>query len=142
MTTFIKQIKNVNGSVDFTYSDINIDYGSDPDTTVLDIDALTQKILLVLSTPIRSRKWRPNFGCRLYRRLHDPFDSVTAGWMGVDAKQALESIYNGLTQDVTNVKVTVVPDATTQTYWTSIQWTAPKLKTTGSVQFNIDPGAL
>ncbi len=137
MSTFIKVVSTT--ITDYIYSDINIDYGSEVATTVLNQDALTQKILLVLTTRYRSRKWRPFFGSKIHRELHQPFDTITAGWIGQAIKNALESPYNDLTEDVSKVTVTVIPDYTTSTYWTSINWVATKLQATVETIVTIDP---
>jgi hypothetical protein len=137
MATFIKEVTNNGQAV--VYSDINIDYGSESSTTVYDQDALTQKILIVITVLLGSRKWRPEFGSTVYRLLHDPFDNLTAGWIGQSIKTALESGANGLTQDIKNVKVTVLADKETQTYYTSITWVATKLGIPNNTTFSIDP---
>lgn len=137
MPTFVKNV--ITNGISYIYSDINIDYGSEASTTVYDQDALTQKILVVITVRLGSRKWRPNFGSIVYRQLHDPFDSITAGWIGQAIKTALESPANDLLNDIKNVKVTVIADKSTQTYYTRINWVSIKLNTPNSTEFNIDP---
>lgn len=137
MATFVKEVKFNGQSV--VYSDINIDYGSESQTTVYDKDALVQKILVVVTVALGSRKWYPLFGSSVYRQLHDPFDNITAGWIGQSIKTALESSPNGLLGDIKNVKVNVIADKGTQTYYTSIDWTAIKLDSKNNLVFNIDP---
>lgn len=137
MSLFIKNIR-ANG-VNYYYKDINIDYGQEAATTVFDQDALTQKILIVLATKYGSRKWRPFFGSKVYQHLFEPFDLITAGWIGQSIKQSLESTYNGLTEDIRNIRVEVLPDPETQTYYVKITWTAIKLQDRGQTEFNLDP---
>ena len=137
MATFVKEVKFNGQSV--VYSDINIDYGSEASTTVYDQDALTQKILVVVTVPIGSRKYRPTFGSTVYRQLHEPFDNLTAGWIGQAIKTALEARPNDLINDIKNVRVTVLADKETQTYYTRIDWTATKLNIKNNITFSIDP---
>jgi len=121
------------------YSDVSVDYGDASWTTVYDQDALTQKILMIIATPIGTRKWRPKFGSRIRSMLFEPFNNITASWIGSEVKSALESVYNGLSEDITNIKVVCKPDPTTDTYWVKIDWTEVKLSNQNSYQFNLDP---
>jgi hypothetical protein len=119
---------------DRVYSDINRDYMLEPIDTVVDGDSLTQKILFVLGTPLGTRKWRPQFGCRAGMRLFDPFDKDTARWIKSDIIEALEDENNGLTDDVTNVKC-VVEMGSNQTYIVTVGWTEPKLNKPNKTSF-------
>ncbi|AQT28588.1 hypothetical protein YOLOSWAG_106 [Erwinia phage vB_EamM_Yoloswag] len=104
--------------------------------TVQDIDSIVQKILFIIGTRRKSRKWRENFGTDVYTMLFEPFDDTTAGWIQTYIRDALESPYNGLTNDVTGINVSV-ERAVDQTYLVSIAFRVPALEQTKTVQFSM-----
>ena len=95
-------------------SDVNLDYGQSSSDTVEDINSVIQKLVVVLGTQYNSAKWKPKFGCKLYSRLFDPFDSTTAGWIGVDIDEAIQNPANELSDLLREFRSVVV--AGTQTY--------------------------
>jgi len=119
-----------------TYSDVNAWIKLENRDDVQDIDSITQKILFIIGTRKRSRKWRPNFGSDVYRQLFEPFDDTTAGWIQTYIKDALESPYNGLTADVTGINVEVVRKVD-QTYGVRIAYRVPKLETKKTIAFSM-----
>lgn len=121
---------------DRIYSDINRDYMLEAISTVVDGDSLVQKVLIVLGTPYRSRKWRPLFGCKVKSRLFEPFDAITADWISSDLISALEDPNNGLTEDIQDIIVNVVPGAD-QSYHCSVSWYEPKLGRNNSTNFKL-----
>lgn len=119
-----------------TYSDVNAWIKLENRDDVQDMDSITQKILMIIGTRKRSRKWRPNFGSDVYRQLFEPFDDTTAGWIQTYIKDALESPYNGLTNDVTGINVEVVRKVD-QTYGVRIAFNVPKLEDKKTVSFSM-----
>ena len=119
-----------------TYSDVNAWIKLENRDDVQDMDSITQKILMIVGTRKRSRKWRPNFGSDVYRQLFEPFDDTTAGWIQTYIKDALESPYNGLTDDVTGINVEVVRKVD-QTYGVRIAFNVPKLEDKKTVSFSM-----
>lgn len=110
------------------YSDISFKWKMEPDDSVTDLHSLRQKILFILATYIGSRKWRETFGSHVEKYLFEPFDDTTAGWIKSSIAQAIKEPANGIHQDVVVVKIQVIPDSSTRTYWTQIVWRAPKLE--------------
>lgn len=119
-----------------TYSDVNAWIKLENRDDVQDMDSISQKILMIIGTRKRSRKWRPNFGSDVYRMLFEPFDDTTAGWIQTYIKDALESPYNGLTNDVTGINVEVVRKVD-QTYGVRIAYHVPKLEDKKTISFSM-----
>ena len=120
------------------YSDISMDIKIELRDTVQDMDSIMQKILFVVGTRKGSRKYRERFGSYVYQDLFEPFDDVTAGWIQTHIRNAIEDPDNGLTNDVTDVKVNVFR-STDQTYECFISWRVPALETTDSINFAMRP---
>ena len=119
-----------------TYTDVNAYIKLENRDDVQDIDSIVQKILFVIGTRKRSRKWRERFGTDVYRMLFEPFDDQTSGWIQTYIQEALESPYNGLTADVTNINVEV-NRLVDQTYGVAIAFRVPKLEQTKVVKFSM-----
>lgn len=118
------------------YCDINVWLHLEPRDNVQNMDSIVQKILMVVGTRKRTRKWREDFGCDVYQYLFEPFDQTTADWIATYMRIALEDPANGLTNDVTDVRTTCAPSATLdQTYVCTITWRCPKLEANQSVTF-------
>lgn len=119
-------------------SDVNLDYGQSPSDTVEDINSIIQKLVVVLGTMYNSAKWKPGFGCRLCSRLFDPFDSTTAGWIGVDIDEAVKNPANELVGLVSEFRSIVVAGA--QTYECSIFFKAhlPDGTVSDSIKYNFE----
>lgn len=111
------------------YSDISASIRLESRDDVQNMDSIQQKILFIVGTRKRSRKWRPTFGCDVFRLLFEPFDDTTAGWIQTFIKEALESPANGLTQDVTSVNVDVTRRVDS-TYRVVVAYRVPKLEQT------------
>lgn len=118
------------------YTDINAFIKLENRDDVQDIDSIVQKILFIIGTRKRSRKWRKNFGTDVYRMLFEPFDDTTASWIQTYIQEALESPYNGLTQDVKGINV-VVTRKVDQTYGVQIAFRVPKLERTKTISFSM-----
>lgn len=118
------------------YCDINVWLHLEPRDNVQNMDSIVQKILMVVGTRKRTRKWREAFGADVYQYLFDPFDQQTADWIATYMRVALEDPANGLTNDVTNVKTVCVASGNVeQTYVCTITWNCPKLEAQQSVTF-------
>lgn len=118
------------------YCDINAWFRLEPRDNVQNMDSIVQKILMVVGTRKKSRKWRESFGSDVYQYLFEPFDQVTADWISTYMRIALEDPANGLTNDVTNVNCVCVTSAVyEQTYVCTITWRCPKLESNQSVTF-------
>ncbi|QZE57991.1 hypothetical protein MPK70_gp115 [Erwinia phage pEa_SNUABM_33] len=118
------------------YCDINAWIQLEPRDNVQNMDSIVQKILMVIGTRKKSRKWRENFGADVYQYLFEPFDQTTADWIATYMRLALEDPYNGLTQDVTNVQTAcTASDQFDQTYVCVVTWRCPKLEDKQSITF-------
>lgn len=120
------------------YSDINMDIKLELRDTVQDMDSITQKILFVIGTRKGSRKYRERFGSLVMRDLFEPFDDNTAGWIQTHIRNAIEDPDNGLTDDVTEVRVNVFRSVN-QTYECRVSWRVPLLETRDSISFAMRP---
>ena len=92
-------------------SDVSLDYGQQAADTVTDVDSAVQKLIVVLSVPIGTRKRYEKFGCNTYSQLFDTFDDVTAGWIGVGIQEAIENPANEIRDLFSDVKVQVLRGA-------------------------------
>lgn len=118
------------------YCDINAWIQLEPRDNVQNMDSIVQKILMVVGTRKKSRKWRESFGADVYQYLFEPFDQTTADWIATYMRLALEDRANGLTNDVTNVQTAcTMSDQYEQTYVCIITWRCPKLESKESVTF-------
>jgi phage baseplate assembly protein W len=73
-----------------TYSDINIFVGEkSANELIYDEVSIQQSIMTILSTPIESRLFRPDFGSKLDRLLFEPLDEKTRFELQRTAKKAL-----------------------------------------------------
>ena len=118
------------------YCDINAWIQLEPRDNVQNMDSIVQKILMVVGTRKKSRKWRESFGADVYQYLFEPFDQTTADWIATYMRLALEDRANGLTNDVTNVQTAcTLSDQYEQTYVCIITWRCPKLESKESVTF-------
>lgn len=88
-------------------SDVSLDYGQQAADTVTDVDSAVQKLIVVLSVPLGTRKRYEDFGCNTYTQLFEPFDDVTAGWIGVGIQEAIENPANEIRDLFTDVGVQV-----------------------------------
>lgn len=101
----------------YLLSDVSIDYADGPSDTVVDENSVIQKVLVVFGTPIGSRKRYEDFGCSVVTQLFEPFDSVTAGWIGTSLREAIDNQANELSELITEFRVSVSTDKVTQTYF-------------------------
>ncbi|ARW58754.1 baseplate protein [Erwinia phage vB_EamM_Y3] len=118
------------------YCDLNAWIQLEPRDNVQNMDSIVQKILMIVGTRKKSRKWRESFGCDVYQYLFEPFDQTTADWIATYMRIALEDPANGITADVVDVKTACTASSLyEQTYTCIISWRCPKLEATQSVTF-------
>ena len=118
-----------------TFSDVNFFMGSkSPNTLVLDADAINQNIILILTTPIRSKWFRPRLGSNIPNYLFDPVDHVTADAIKLEAQTVLSR--NGELR-VTVTDVEVIPNPEEQYYFVSVKYTSQYLNPS-EVTFNFN----
>lgn len=73
------------------YVDINQSFTINSYPELLnDEDAVRGSIYNILTTPIGTRAWVPEYGSRLYQFVHEPIDQVTAVQLEVLLIQSLE----------------------------------------------------
>lgn len=139
---FFPSVKLVNTSVEqavfsFRYSDVNLDFDSQPDEFIYDIDAVIQAFLLLLATSKRERWWRPEYGTYdLERLLFEPFDIVTADRIAESIRSTNELRTNGNTRiEISGVSVQPVYDS--QSYYTTLRISVPSLNAEKSVSFTL-----
>ncbi len=95
-------------------SDVSLDYGQQAEDTVTDVASAVQKLVVVLSVPRGARKRYEEFGSTAYASLFEPFDDITAGWIGIGIQEAIENPANEIRELFTDLKVSVARGA--QTY--------------------------
>lgn len=112
---------------EYMFSDVNIQFSSQPDEFVYDIDAVIQAFLILLGTSKRERWWRPEYGTyNLERLLFEPFDITTADQIAESIKSISESASNGNIR-LTIDGVSVRPDYATQTYEVNLRINVPNI---------------
>ena len=92
--------------------DVNPYYQSNQDRLLLrDTDAIKQKIRNILSTPIGSEYFEPEYGSMIPYRIHDPINDGTAWILRTDTVIALQRwMGNLITVDMAKVKVALLYD--------------------------------
>lgn len=106
-----------------TFSDVNLFLGQgSQNTLVYDADAINQNILLIITTPVRSKWFRPRLGSNIPSYLFDPVDQITASSIQAEIKTLLER--NGeFRVSIDSVTVIAVPDD--QCYYVAIEYSSP-----------------
>lgn len=61
-----------------TFLDINSNYDYNKKELVSNMNAINNSIFNILSTPYGSRSFRPTYGSKLQRFVHEPMDDITA----------------------------------------------------------------
>lgn len=117
------------------YSDVNLFTGTqDPNTLVLDVDAVNQNILMIITTPVRSKWFRPRIGSNIPLYLFDPVDDHTAQRIRTEILTLFPR--NGEYRfTVENVIVIPVPDE--QYHYVSMTYSSPYLDPS-RVEFNFN----
>lgn len=101
-------------------SDVSLDYGQQAADTVTDVESAVQKLIVVLSVPLGARKRYEDFGCNTYAQLFEPFDDITAGWIGIGIQEAIENPANEIRELFTDLKIAVTRGA--QTYQCAVDF--------------------
>lgn len=103
-----------------TLSDVSMDYGQQAADTVTDVDSAVQKLIVVLSVPRGARKRYEEFGSTTYASLFEPFDDITAGWIGIGIQEAIENPANEIRDLFTDLHISVTRGL--QTYECSLDF--------------------
>lgn len=101
-------------------SDVSLDYGQQAADTVTDVDSAVQKLIVVLSVPRGARKRYEDFGSTTYTQLFEPFDDITAGWIGVGIQEAIENPANEIRDLFTDLRISVTRGP--QTYFCALDF--------------------
>lgn len=107
------------------YSDVNLWLGAqDPNTLVTDVDAVNQNILMIVTTPIRSKWFRPRIGSNIPQYLFDPVDDF--GAQKIQSEMMTLFPRNGEFR-ITVETVVVIPVPDDQAYYVSMTYSSPYL---------------
>lgn len=107
------------------YSDVNLWLGDqDPNTVVTDVDAVNQNILMIVTTPIRSKWFRPRIGSNIPQYLFDPVDDF--GAQRIQSEMMTLFPRNGEYR-ITVESVVVIPVPDDQAYYVSMTYNSPYL---------------
>lgn len=117
------------------YSDVNLWLGAeDPNTIVYDVDAVNQNILMIITTPVRSKWFRPRIGSNIPIYLFDPVDDITAQRIRSEIL-TLFPVNGEFRIIVENVIVIPVPDD--QNFYVAMTYSSPYLDPS-RVDFNFN----
>ena len=84
---------------------------------------IQESLNAIWSTPLRTRVFRRDFGCRLADLLFEPMDTVTARRIGAELKYAAERWENR----IQNVQIEVGINLTEQEYYVTCSYEIPLL---------------
>lgn len=119
-----------------TWIDINSNYHILAQSELsLDIDAITNSIENILSTPIGSRPFEREYGSKLYYFVHEPIDRITEEDIRVSLIQALEKWEPRIVIDMQQTTVTRLLD--NSGYSVNLYFTMIVPKLPGSATFVI-----
>ena len=107
------------------YSDINLYVGRFSNKElVFDEDAINQNIFLIITTPIRSKRFRIRYGSNIPAYLFEPMDDMTARAI----RQEISTLLSRNSELRVKIEsVLVVPNYTSQMYAVEIIYTAPNI---------------
>lgn len=88
-------------------SDVSLEYGLNPSDTVTDAESAIQKLVTALSVPMASRKRYEEFGSTTFALLFEPFDQITADWLGVGIQDTINNPANEIRDLFSDVKIVV-----------------------------------
>jgi phage baseplate assembly protein W len=107
------------------YSDVNLFLGAgSPNTLVTDADSVNQNIMLICTTPIRSKWFRPRIGSNIPEYLFDPVDDISAQKIRTEILTLFPR--NGELR-ITVESVIVIPVPDEQVHFVSMTYTSPYL---------------
>jgi phage baseplate assembly protein W len=98
--------------------------GDNPNTLVTDADAVNQNIMMICTTPIRSKWFRPRIGSNIPIYLFDPCDDITAQKI----KTEIMTLFPRNNEfRITIESCTVIPVPDEQVHFVSITYSSPYL---------------
>lgn len=116
------------------FSDLNLNIRGDNRPLVTDVDSINQNIKLILTTPIRSKWFRPKFGSNISSYLFDPVDAFTASKIRGEIFTVLE---RNAEYRVKPIRVEIIPDPDNQEYYVGITYTSPYASGEVFLEFNL-----
>lgn len=96
---------------------------------VPDILAINNSIYNILSTPIGSRTFQPEYGSRLEEFIHEPIDGITAFEIGISLIQSIQRWEPRITIDRQRTNV----EPTSYGFNVTIAYSIPRLKKDSSI---------
>ncbi len=109
-----------------TFSDVGLTAGtSSTYELVQDEASINQNIMMIVSTPVRSKWWRPEIGANLNTYLFEPIDDITSSKIQTELSSILDS---NLENRVVFQKIEVIPDVSNQNYYVEVIYTIPALQ--------------
>lgn len=108
------------------FSDVNLVAGTNGNyELVTNEHSINQNIMMIVSTPIRSKWWRPNIGTNLDLYLFEPIDEITSSKIQSELKAVLA---DNLETRVQFEKIEVIPDVANQNYYVNVEYVVPALE--------------
>lgn len=116
------------------WSDINIELVKQQDGDVeknTDVDAVKNSLLNILSTPMGSRRMKPDFAMPIQAFLFEPIDIVTANLLGTEMYRAISRWEDRIIVD----NINVYPDADANEYNVTLTFRLKSSNKTEQVSF-------
>lgn len=120
------------------FSDINPDVIVDsPYELVYNEESIRKSLETIFTTPLGSRPFNRNFGCKLSDLLFDPIDTFTATQIGRELVTAAKTWENR----INTITISCVPDYIEQQYYVEVSYTIPQLgNKMVQYKFNVSKG--
>lgn len=116
--------------------DVNSNLGEDTDPElVVDIAAINNSLLNLLSCPIGSRPFEREYGSALYSALFEPADSQAASFLDIGIFQAIRRWEPRIQMDLTRSSVKPTPEG--DGFDVLIAYTIVRTNITSNYQFTI-----
>ena len=116
--------------------DVNSNLGEDTDPElVVDIAAINNSLLNLLSCPIGSRPFEREYGSELYSALFEPADSQAAAFLDMGIFQAIRRWEPRIQMDLTRSSVKPTPEG--DGFDVLIAYTIVRTNITANYQFTI-----
>ena len=116
--------------------DVNSNLGEDTDPElVVDIAAINNSLLNLLSCPIGSRPFEREYGSELYSALFEPADSQSAAFLDMGIFQAIRRWEPRIQMDLTRSSVKPTPEG--DGFDVLIAYTIVRTNITANYQFTI-----
>jgi phage baseplate assembly protein W len=108
-------------------------------TVLVEGDAIVQRFLNRLLTPVGSRLSRPNFGSNLYEIIHEPIDEESAGFIEMEIYR-IANLEPGI--NVRGVDITDFPNDNPRRREVEIKVDSPSLSQEQIASINITPDGI